>query len=130
VPVNNRSFSITLARIFIILNALIWLALGIIIALNVHPALPVPTTMKAIIAIISIAMAGILILLFFFLQKGNRMAYYLTIAFFGFVSILTIFDEVGLSDVFILVLNLIPIVLLIKDRTWYLKAQLRADSNG
>ncbi len=127
---NNRSFSITLTRIFIILNAFIWLALGIIIALNVHPALPVPPSMRVIIAILSIVMAGILILLFVFLQKGNRMAYYLTIAFFGIVSILTIFDEVGLSDIFVLVLNLIPIVLLIKDRKLYLNAQLQANSNG
>jgi hypothetical protein len=123
VPVNNRPFSVTLTWIFIILNAIIWLALGSIIAINAHPALPVPSLLKGIMAFLSISMAGILGILFVFFRKRNRIVYYLTIAFFVAVSLLTIFDDVGFSDIFVLVLNLIPIVLLIKDRNWYLKLE-------
>ncbi len=127
VAVNNRPFSVTLTWIFIILNAIFWLALGIMIAVNTHPELPVPSLQKGIMAFLSITMAGILMALFVFLRKGNRIAYYLTVALFIVVSLLTIFDDVGLSDIFVLVLNLIPIALLIKDRNWYLKFQPQAN---
>jgi hypothetical protein len=125
--VNKRPFSVKLTLVLIVLNSLIWFALGIIIVLNVHPALPDSPTMKGIMAFLSIAMAVILIVLFVLLQKGNRSAYYLLVAFFGFVSILTIFDDVGLSDVIVLSLNIIPIVLLIKDHKWYRPSPSKAN---
>ena len=119
----NIPLSVILTTIFVILNALIWLALGIIIAVNALPSLPVPPEIKMMMALLSIAMAGILLGLFILLHRGNRVAYYLTVAFFIFVSVLTIFDDVGLADIFVLVLNLVPIGLLIKDRKRYLTAQ-------
>jgi hypothetical protein len=125
-----RPFSVTVTSIVIVLNALIWLVLGIIIAVNAHPALPVPRELKAILAVLSILMAGILTGLFVFLLKGNRVAYYLIIAFFFVVSILTIFDDVGVSDIIVLVLNIIPIILLIKDRNWYRRVQPQANSGA
>jgi len=118
---NNRPFSVTLTWILINLNAAIWLGLGIIIAINAHPALPVPTALRGILALLSIAMGGILVALFVILRKGSRIAYYLSVAFFVTVALLTFIDDVGLVDIFVLILNLIPIALLIKDRTWYLK---------
>jgi hypothetical protein len=125
-----RPFSVTVTSIVIVLNALIWLVLGIIIAVNAHPALPVPPELKAILAVLSILMAGILTGLFVFLLKGNRVAYYLIIAFFFVVSILTIFDDVGVSDIIVLVLNIIPIILLIKDRNWYRRVQPQANAGA
>jgi hypothetical protein len=107
--------------VFIIINALIWLALGIIIGVNAHPALPVSPEFKWIMAILSIVMAGILMCLFIFLHRGSRIAFYLMVVLLGFVTFLTIFDDVGLSDIIVLVLNLIPVILLIKDRKWYFK---------
>ncbi len=120
---NNRPFSMSLTSAFIILNALIWLALGIVIGVNAHPALPVSTELKWIMAILSVVIAGILVCLFIFLHRGSRIAFYLMVVLLGFVAFLTIFDDVGLSDIFVLVLNLIPIILLIKDRKWYLKVE-------
>jgi hypothetical protein len=126
---SGRPITVTLTTILIMLNALIWFALGIIIAVNAHPALPVTPELKVILAVFSFIMAGILVGLFVFLNKGNQISYYLTIAFFAVVSLLTIFDDVGLSDIFILAQNIIPIGLLIKDRNWYRKVQPPADVN-
>ncbi len=120
---NNRPFTVTLTSVFIIINALILLALGIIIGVNAHPALPVSPELKWIMAILSLVMAGILVWMFIFLHRGCRIAFYLMVVLLGFVAFLTIFDDVGLSDIFVLVLNLIPIILLIKDRKWYLKVE-------
>jgi hypothetical protein len=115
----NRHFTVILTTILVIFNAVIWIALGII-GLNTRSALSVPPQTNAILAILSFAMAGILLGLFVLMHRGNRNAYYLTVAFFIFVSLVTIFNDVGLADIVVLVLNLIPIALLIKDRKHYL----------
>ncbi len=120
---SNRPITVTINLIIILINALIWLILGIIIAANVLPGLPDLPQMKYILAVLSIVIAGILLGLTFFLCKSSRTAFYLTLAFFGITSILGIFDDVGLSDIAFLIISLIPIILLVKDRVWYLQTK-------
>ena len=103
------------------LNILFWLVLGVIIAINRHPSLPVPSQMKAILAGMSIGMAVILSILFFFILRRSHRAYYLSLVFFAMTAFLTIIDEVGYSDIIILILNVLPIILLVTDRKWYLQ---------
>ncbi|OGN91426.1 MAG: hypothetical protein A2Y88_05555 [Chloroflexi bacterium RBG_13_48_10] len=124
----KRPLTVTINLVIILINAFIWLALGIIIAANALPGLPDLPQMKGILAVLSIAVAGVLLGLTFFLIKGNRTAYFLTLAFFGVTSILTIFDDVGLPDVIFLIISLIPILLLIKDRAWYLQTKPTIDA--
>jgi chromate transport protein ChrA len=123
----KRPLTVTINLVIILLNALIWLALGIIIAANAHPGLPDLPAMKGIMAFLSIAMAGILLGLTIFLFKRSRTAYYLTLAFFIFTSLLTIFDNVGLADFIFLIISLIPVILLIKDRVWYLQPKYQIE---
>jgi len=122
---NNRPLSVSLALIFVLLNALVWLALGNIIVANAHPALSVPPIIKGVMAFLSLAAAAILLGLFFFLGKRSRIAYFLTLAFLAVASLLTIFDQFGWSDLVVLIINLIPMFLLIKDRRWYLSPGLQ-----
>jgi lysylphosphatidylglycerol synthetase-like protein (DUF2156 family) len=117
--VTSRPLSVIVTSVFILGNMLIWLGLGVIIAAQLHPALNVPASMHWIMAFLSVALTGILLGLYIFLYKGNRAAYYFTLAFFAFTAVLTIFDDVGLSDLVVLVINLIPLILLIKDRAFY-----------
>jgi len=121
----NRPLSVNATFAFILLNIIIWLALGIIIAVDAHPAIPDVPIMKGILAALSLVIACVLIVLFIFIYRRNRTAFYLTLAFFAVTSALTIIDEVGLSDIVVLVINIIPIVLLIKDRNWYLQAKAK-----
>jgi chromate transport protein ChrA len=123
----KRPLTVTINLVIILISAFIWLALGIIIAANALPGLPDLPQMKGILAVLSIAVAGILLGLTFFLFKRNRTAYFLTLAFFGVTSILTIFDDVGLADIVFLLINLVPIMLLIKDRAWYLQSKPTID---
>jgi hypothetical protein len=116
----RRPITVTLNYVFIIVNFIIWLGLGLIIAVNAHPALSIPPVLKGIVAAMSIGMAGILLILFILLIRGSIKAYYFTLAFFGATALLTIFDDVGVSDIVVLIVNIIPIILLILDRKWYL----------
>jgi LPXTG-motif cell wall-anchored protein len=117
----KRPLTVTVTLVFILLNAFLWLALGFIIALNALPGLAELPDTNGILAILSIAVGGILLALTFFLYKQSRNAFFLTVAFFVFTSILVIFDDVGLADVIFIVISLIPVILLIKDRAWYLR---------
>jgi membrane-associated HD superfamily phosphohydrolase len=123
----KQPLTVTINLIVILLNALIWLVLGIIIAVNANPGLPDMPEMKGILAVLSIAIAGILMLLTFLLFKHNNIAFYLTLIFFGIAALLTIFDDVGLADVVFVIICLIPIFLLLKDRNWYLQANARTE---
>jgi hypothetical protein len=122
-----RPLTVKINLVVILVNALIWLALGIIIAIDTHPGLPDMPEMKGILAILSILIAGILLVLTFFLFKQITIAFYLTLAFFGISAFLTIFDDVGLADLGFVVICLIPVVLLIKDRAWYLQTKAQSD---
>ena len=123
----TRPLSVNICFVFILLSILIWLVLGITILVDAHPAIPDVPLMKGIMGFLSLAIDGILIGLFIFLLKRNRIAYYLTLAFFIVTSLLTIFDDVGLSDLVVLIINIVPIVLLIKDRSWYLQVKTQVD---
>jgi lysylphosphatidylglycerol synthetase-like protein (DUF2156 family) len=121
----HRPFSVTLAFVFVGLNALVWLAFAVIIAFNAHPSLPVQPLIKGSMAFLSFAAAAILVGLFIFLAKRSRIAYTLALSLFAVSSLLTIFDDFGLADLVVLAINIIPIVLLIKDRAWYLQVKPR-----
>jgi hypothetical protein len=113
-------WTVTVNRILILVNVLVWLVLGIFIILNTHPALPVPPAMRVIMAFMSFAMAAVLIVLFILLLRGSRPAYYLMLLFFSVAALLTILDQVGVSDIVVLILNILPIFFLVLDRKWYL----------
>ena len=57
------------------------------------------------------------------------MAYYFTLALFGFTALLTIFDDVGWSDLVVLSLNIIPIILLVIDRAWHLQTKPKIEES-
>ena len=117
---NKRPLSVRVVFLLIGLDALLWLALGLIIAVDAHPALPVQANIKTMMAILSLVAAVVLLGLSMFLAKRSRVAYYLTLAFLLVASLLIILDEVGWIDLVVLALQIIPIILLLKERTWYL----------
>jgi hypothetical protein len=122
----NRPRSVSAVLIFIIFNALVWLALGIIIASNAHPALPDVPLVKGIMAFLALAIAGILSGLFVYLGKRSRIAYFSSLGLLAVISVVTIFDQFGWVDLVILIINVVPLILLIKDRAWYLQGGHRS----
>jgi lysylphosphatidylglycerol synthetase-like protein (DUF2156 family) len=126
----NRPLTVSIALIFTLINSLVWLTFGVTIAANVHPALPIPPLLKGVMAFLSLAAGGILLVVFIFLGKRSRVAYYIALGLFNASTLLTIFDQFGLADLVILCINIVPIILLIKDRAWYLQEKPRAVGNN
>jgi hypothetical protein len=118
---NHRPLSVTVTYGFIILNIIIWFMLGIIILVNLHPAMSDQPLVKGVMTTLSFVAASALLVTFIFLHKHNRAAYYLMLIGLGFATLLPIFDDFGLVDLAALALSLIPLTLLIKDRQWYLQ---------
>ncbi len=106
---------------FILLNALIWFAFGLIIAANAHPAIRDEPLVTGIMAALGFVTAGMLLVLFVFLRKRSLVAYFLALPLLSGISLLTITDEFGIFDFAVLSINIIPLFLLIKDRAWYLQ---------
>lgn len=121
----SRPRSVPATLVFMLLNALVWLGFGVIIATDLHPALPDQPLIKWVMAILSLLIAGILLALFILLRKRSQIAYLLTIGLFLIISLLTVFDEFGWADLIVLALNIIPVILLIKDQIWYLQMEPR-----
>ncbi|KAA3647191.1 MAG: hypothetical protein DWQ07_06740 [Chloroflexi bacterium] len=118
---NNYPLPVTAIHILMLLNALIWLVLGILLATGLHPAPPESDFAQMMMAIMSIGTAAVMMGLVLFLQRRNRLAYWLTLALLAFLFIMTIVDQVGLVDVIVLVLHLVPFILLLKERGWYMQ---------
>ena len=120
VDVSKRPATVTACLILMFLSAFTWLALGMIIAADLHPAIPDSPAVKAGMASGSIAAAGTLAGLAILLARRMAHAYYLSLAALSVSTLAILFDDVGWVDLIVMGLNLVPLFLLMKDRAWYL----------
>ncbi len=117
---SEPSASVSVASFFLLLDATIWLVFAVLVATGIHPALPESRALQWVMVVLALLATGVLIGLWFFLRRRSRPAYYLTVASLFVLLMLTIADDVGLSDLLVLVAIVVPLVLLLKDRRWYL----------
>jgi lysylphosphatidylglycerol synthetase-like protein (DUF2156 family) len=127
---SDRPRTVSITLIFIILNSLIWFTLGVLVAADAHPSLPDLPLLKGIMAFASLTIGVILLILSFYLYKRSRIAFYFALILLIAMALLTFFDQVGWIDLLILAINLVPIILLIKDRSWYLQGSSRNRDGG
>jgi len=112
---------IKVALVFILLSALTWLIIGVLIAAQLHPGMPSDPLIKWGMALASFAAFAVLVALAWLLAKRRRLAYIIALVALAVVMLLTIFDDVGWADVVALVINLVPFVLLLIGRKWYMQ---------
>ena len=113
-------FGVTVARLLIGLNALIWLGFGLIVASGAHPAMPDSSILRGMMAILGLLTAAALLVLNVFLGRRSRLAFTTAIVVLGCLAFLTIADQVGLADAAVLALTLAPLVCLIGSRGWFM----------
>lgn len=115
--------SVYLTRGFVFLNAIIWLAFSIIVATGMHTAIPDSEFYRWLMATLSLLSAAFLLLLYFMLKVRLKIDFLLSIVFLIFIALLTIMDDMGWIDFIVLAITLFPVVLLIKQRNWFLKTE-------
>jgi hypothetical protein len=110
----------TLALIW--MNAAIWLALGGIVALGVHPAMPKTPWARWEVTVLAVGCSACLGGLAVRLGRGHKLAYLAALALLTLLGVAILLDEVGVVDLVVLVVALAPVALLLRDRRWYLRA--------
>jgi hypothetical protein len=113
--------SVAAALLLLLLNALVWLAFAVLVAAGAHPSIPHTDLVKWTMAVLAFLNAVVLMGLCGLLRRGNHVAYYLTLGLLVVLSLLTVADQFGISDLIVLILLGVPLVLLVKDRAWYLQ---------
>ena len=121
----SRPLSVTVNLILILLDSLFWFVFGVIVIAGLHPGLPDLPFIKEIMALLAFATAGIMLLVIVLLGKHNRIGYFLGVLLFAALSLLSLFDDFGWTDLVVLVFHVVPLILLIVNRAWYL--QVRTD---
>ena len=113
---------IKIALGFMLLSALVWLVIGVLFAARLHPGMS--STDPLIhwgMAAASFAAFVVLVVLAWLLAKRKRLAFIITLVALAVLMLLTIFDQIGWADLVGLLINLVPFVLLLVGRKWFLQ---------
>jgi len=111
--------SIRVTKYLLALNTLIWLCFSLIVLLDLHPGMPEDRTLALVMAALAFIAGTVLAVLTVTVRK-YRPSYYLLVASLGLLALLSITDDFGLVDLAFLLVILVTIGLLIRDRKWYL----------
>lgn len=118
---SKQRITLKITRLLLITDALIWFSFSLITAFGLHPAIPEGTLYRwgtaALAFLTSLGIAG----LYYLLIRKVKLAYYLLLGGLFIISLLTITDEFGISDLIVLIINLGTLILLLRDRKVYLE---------
>ena len=117
--------TVKLTLILIFTMAAIWLIFGLIVALGWHPNYNATGIFRWVMAVCSAAAAVILIGLGLLLSKKSRPAWYLSVILLVLMTLANLFDDMGWIDLLVMAGSLLPLILLIKDRKWYLQKTIK-----
>lgn len=117
--------TVKLTLILIFTMAAIWLIFGLIVALGWHPNYSATGIFRWVMAVCSAAAAVILIGLGLLLHKKFRPAWYLSVILLALMTLANLFDDMGWIDLLVMAGSLLPLILLIKDRKWYLQKTIK-----
>jgi hypothetical protein len=117
----NLPKTVTLTLLLILLDSLVWLGFGLAVAAGAIPSIPQAGGLRWIMAVLALGSAAFLAGIAFLLRRHSRPAYFLALGLLAVIAVLSITDQIGLLDLASLLINLIPLGLLLKDRRWYLE---------
>jgi len=120
---NRSPATVCIALLLLALDALMWLAFGVVAAAGGIASITHPPALRWVMAGLAWASAAALAVLTILLSRRSRVAFCLAVILLFLIAVLSIADQVGLLDLLALALSAVPLVLLLKDRTWYLRRE-------
>lgn len=114
-------FSVSITLSLMLLLALAWLTFSFYVVFGAHPSYSHMGIFKWVMAGLTFLSAAALLGLWFFLRMHFKPAWYLSVALLAAMTLAGIFDDVGWIDILVMLLSAVPLVLLVKDRRWYLR---------
>src|SRR3990172_9211113 len=119
--------SVRVALLLLALDALLWFGFGVVVACAGIASINHPPVLRwgmvGLAWVSAASLAGIALLL----CRRSRPAFFAAVVLLSIIVVLSITDQVGLVDLAALAVSAAPLVLLLKDRAWYLR---RADAPG
>ena len=117
------------ARVLFVLNALIWLAIGIASLLRMGTAQqPAPPVVLLVVALLMFANAAAMLLVAAGLTRRRQLFFWLGIAVLLVNVLLTFTDQFGILDLVTLLIDLALFGLLVASRSFYLQSQVSIQS--
>ena len=113
--------SVTVTLGLVLLGGVTWLVFGILLALYAHPGFPDKPAIRGLMALLSVAAGCAVLVLLIFLKRRHRLAFFALLAVLAAASLAIFLDDVGIIDLVVLAVFIIPLALLIKDRAWYMR---------
>lgn len=127
-PQKAKRPTVKITFYFLLADSILWLAYAVVIAAGRHPALPEIPRLRWLIPLLALAGSAALTGFYLLARRFGGIGYYPLLALLVLISILTITDEFGLVDLNVLILHLVPLVLLVMDRSWYRRESRAAGS--
>jgi lysylphosphatidylglycerol synthetase-like protein (DUF2156 family) len=124
---NRFPATVRAALLLLALDALMWFAFGVVAAAGGIASIANPPTLRWVMVGLAWASAAALAGLAILLGRRIRVAFYLAVILLAIIAVLSIADQVEWLDLASLAVSVIPLVLLLKDRGWYLR---RTDADG
>jgi hypothetical protein len=123
--------TVRIALLLLALDALMWFAFGVVVVAGGNASIDVPAVrwaMAGLAWVSAAALASFTLLL----SRRNRLAFYLAVILLSIIAVLSITDQVGWVDLAALAISVTPLVLLLKDRAWFLRrdAPSNPESHG
>lgn len=114
--------SIRLTRYLMYSCVSIWTLLAIILAAGFHPAVPEAGFYRWGLTTLSMLAGVVLLIGYQRMVRRGGLATYGVIGVLASISLLTIVDQFGFVDLLVLLIHLLALSLLIKDRRFYLRS--------
>ena len=127
-PQKTRRISVRITFYFLLADSLLWLAYAVVVAAGLHPALPESALLRWLIPVLALAGSAALPGFYLLARRFGAVGYFPLLALLTLISLLTVADDFGLADLNVLILHLIPIVLLVIDRSFYRRSTQRPGS--
>jgi len=119
--------SVRVALLLLTLDAALWFVFGVVVACGGIASINHPPVLRWVMAGLAwgaaTALAGIALLL----CRRSRPAFFAAVVLLTIIAVLSIADQIGLADLVGLAVSAVPLILLLRDRAWYLR---RADAPG
>lgn len=119
---NRPPISVSATLILIVLNAAFWLVFAFIVALGAIQSISATGVGRWVMVVLALGVSGFLTGMAFFLMRRNRLAFYAGVTLLALIAVLSITDQFGWPDLLTLLICLVALGLMLKDRAWYLKS--------
>lgn len=116
--------TVQVTQIIILVVGIAWIGFSLYMAIGPDPSFAKLGAYRWIMAAMTFVPGLVCVVLWALLRKRWKPAWYVAVIGLGLMTLAIVFDQVGWVDILVMLGSAIPLVLLIIDRKWYLKAKV------